>query len=192
MRDMDIREALERELRLAHGNDPDTLILHELGLCQGMSRVDMAVVNGEITGYEIKSPKDTLERLAFQKEVYSKTLDRVIIIAGEAHLDHVREMVPEWWGISVPVQGDDGISILVERPPQSNPSIDPHALVQLLWREEALEELCRLGMERGVLSKPRAVIWARLADAVPVEELAAIVRARIKARKNWRVDRSEM
>jgi hypothetical protein len=186
LRDLDIRTALHRDLRLEHQNDEDTLILDELGLCQGSSRVDVAVVNGAITGYEIKSPKDTLERLPQQQEIYSRTLDRVIIIAGESHLKHVFNIVPEWWGISVPYLEGDTVSFHMEREAQNNPKVDPYALVQLLWREEALEELRILGMERGVASKPRAYIWERLANAVDIDELANIVRRRLKSRSNWR------
>lgn len=188
LRDLDIRTALHRDLRLEHKGEEDTFILDELGLCQGISRVDVAVINGAITGYEIKSPKDTLERLPLQQEIYSKTLDYVVIVSGESHLAHVREMVPDWWGIKVPVEENGVLCVYVERGPQPNPSVDPQSLVQLLWREEALEELCSLGLERGVKSKSRAEIWNRLANSVEPSELGNIVRRRLKARTGWRVD----
>ena len=61
-RDCDIRLALENRLVQQHSNEPDTLIRHEVGICAGKRRLDMAVVNGEFTGYEIKSDADTLAR----------------------------------------------------------------------------------------------------------------------------------
>ena len=40
----------------------DTIVLDELGLCHGDVRIDVASVNGELSGYEIKRHADTLAR----------------------------------------------------------------------------------------------------------------------------------
>lgn len=63
MRDRDVRQALHRKVLKEHHGDADTLVLDELGLRHGTCRVDIAVVNGYLHGYEIKSDSDTLERL---------------------------------------------------------------------------------------------------------------------------------
>ena len=70
MRDIDIRRRLRADERL-HPWDSNTRIVEELGLCQGVARVDLAVVNGTIHGYEIKSERDTLTRLSGQAEIYN-------------------------------------------------------------------------------------------------------------------------
>src|SRR6187402_1509374 len=57
--DPDVRALLREYLEDVHKGS-DTRLLEELGLCQGDVRVDVAVVNGELSGYEIKSPSDTL------------------------------------------------------------------------------------------------------------------------------------
>ena len=46
-----------------HRSEPNTVFLEELGLCQGDARVDYAVINGAMNGYEIKSDRDKLVRL---------------------------------------------------------------------------------------------------------------------------------
>ena len=62
--DANIRSALHaKRLRRAR-SQPDTLVIDELGLAHAKSRIDVAVINGCIHGYEIKSAKDTLDRLA--------------------------------------------------------------------------------------------------------------------------------
>lgn len=189
MRDRDIRFALREQLELEHASERgNTLILDELGLCQGVSRIDMAVVNGAITGYEIKSPADNLNRLPQQQEIYSKTLDKVIIVAGEAHVEHVFELVPDWWGISVPIVVNDAVVFSTIREATTNQGVDAFSVAQLLWRDEALEELKERGLARGVLSKPRAAVWNRLAESLPLQELKAVVRDKLKSRTNWRVD----
>jgi len=58
MREIDIRRALLADVRQRHRDEPDTLIREELGVCQGIARVDLAVVNGSVHGYEIKSEQD--------------------------------------------------------------------------------------------------------------------------------------
>ncbi len=60
MREIDIRLALRAKLEKLHPGESDTLLGQELGLCQGFARVDLAVVNGTVHGYEIKSEQDTL------------------------------------------------------------------------------------------------------------------------------------
>lgn len=189
MRDMDIRLGLKKRLLAEHGDDPNTLILDELGLCQGASRVDIAVINGAITGYEIKSERDTLERLPFQVEIYSRTLDQVTIVGNGCHLEGIIRMVPGWWGIKEALEEENQVQFVTHRPPGDNPEVDATAVVQLLWRDEALETLTELGLERGLLSKPREVLWSALVANLELEGLKTIVRERLKARANWRSGR---
>jgi hypothetical protein len=51
------------------------IIIDELGLCRGTVRVDIAVVNGVLKGYEIKGDQDTLRRLASQAATYNRIFD---------------------------------------------------------------------------------------------------------------------
>ena len=94
MRDFEIRSALVAFLQQHHAHDPDTTVLNEMGLCEGLARIDVAVINGQIHGFEIKSPRDTLNRLASQEAVYSRTLDLVTIVSHAEHLPRVRVLVP--------------------------------------------------------------------------------------------------
>ena len=62
-KDLDIRSALHAKRLRRLKAKPDTLVIDELGLAHASSRIDVAVINGCIHGYEIKSAKDTLDRL---------------------------------------------------------------------------------------------------------------------------------
>lgn len=186
MCDLDIRLALRKRLVLEHQHAQRTLIIEELGLCEGMARVDLAVINGHIEGYEIKSERDTLYRLPGQLEIYGKTLDRVTVVAAVQHISKITKLVPQWWGIEE-VSFEEGSAVFnLIRSASLNPSIDPHSVVQLLWRDEALEVLKDLGLSKGMLTKPRTAIWFKLANSLPVEELCAIIRMRLSSRENWR------
>jgi hypothetical protein len=69
-----------------HSDNPDTRVVEEMGVCAGWLRVDIAASNGEPVGSELKSDRDTLQRLPFQSEIYSRVFDRVELVAGEPHL----------------------------------------------------------------------------------------------------------
>lgn len=191
MHDSDIRQVLKRNLQKLHQAEPDTLVVDELGLHQGATRVDVAVVNGELIGYEIKSDQDTLVRLPTQVDLYSRILDRAVVVVGTNHLDAVSSMVPPWWGINEATYDDGQVTLVQRREPFPNPGVDPHSLVRLLWRAEAIAVLEEVGGAKGLRSKPRQVLWDVLVDSFQLDDLRAIVRGRLKARTNWRSGRKQ-
>jgi hypothetical protein len=188
MRDLDIRLALRRQLEDSHRGEPDTRLIDELGLCQGQTRIDLAVVNGTLNGYEIKSDQDTLVRLPGQAAAYSRIFDYVTIVVSGDHVKSIAARIPKWWGISEAKAGVAGVQIAPLRLPRKNQSIDVLAVAQLLWRDEALALLEQLGLKRGMASKPRRFLWAALAANLDQRDLAHHVRQQLRSRSRWRVD----
>lgn len=189
MRDRDVRESVWRWLEVAHQGDPDTLMLDELGILNGATRIDIAVINGQIEGYELKSERDTLERLPAQRDLYNKVLDRISLVVAENHRAAAEEIIPDWWGLAVASNAQGGVTVTRERLPEMNPELDASTLASLLWRDEALAILVRYGAARGVRSKPREALYERLAVALDLDMVRAEVRSALKARAGWRVDR---
>lgn len=188
MREIDIRRALRAEIEHRHQGEPDTLIRQELGLCQGIARVDLAVVNGSVHGYEIKSEQDTLARLPNQAEIYNRALDFVTIVAAPVHANKIGKVIPRWWGIWIADQDGDKVVLKSSREPRQNPAVDRFALAQLLWRDEALQALADRGLDIGLRGKPREELWRRLASDLTLDELGGIVRDRLKHRgADWQV-----
>lgn len=187
MRDLEIRRELRRHLEHEFGNDPTTLILDELGVCCGRVRADMAVVNGELKGFEIKSDQDTLLRLRSQASLYCRVFDTVSIVVAPKHLKKVRKMVPSWWGVLL-VDKCEGTDLRIRsyRRERSNPDLDPMAVAQLIWRNEALEVLKAHNLHSGICSKPRKFLWAALVRNFALADLRALVRTQLKARRDWR------
>ena len=72
-----IREALVRKRLRPFRQDMDLLVLQELGLAHARVRVDVAVLNGVLHGYEIKSDRDNLNRLESQLEIYQQALQKL-------------------------------------------------------------------------------------------------------------------
>lgn len=180
LRDLDIRPALRR--LVVQGSDPTgTVVIEELGLNKGAVRVDLAVVNGMMHAYEIKSDFDTLRRLSVQVEHYGKCFDRVSLVVGPKHITTARESVPKWWGIVRVTSCDDGPRFFAVRKARPNPARDARALIELLWREATLALLERIGAAEGVRSKPRNVLWDRAIERLSLEEIARAVRDHLKA-----------
>jgi hypothetical protein len=186
IRDRDIRQALRSSLCLEHFGDRETRIVEELGLCEGQARIDVAVINGKFKGFEIKSEQDTLDRLPRQVDAYSRILDEVTVVASERHAAALKRLVPSWWGITLVHHEDGRLAFEQQRGVSQNPGPDSHALVQLLWRSEALQILEQLQLAEGLHRKPRRLIWAQLANELPWEKLHEVVAEKLKSRKGWR------
>lgn len=178
-RDAEVRDLLKRHLAGDHAGVP-TVLLDELGLCQGNVRVDVAAVNGELAGFEIKSPADRLTRWPRQCRVYSKVVDRAWLVAPEKTL--AAADAPSWWGLVLVVQTATQLGLRVVRDAQPNPRVDAYSLARLLWRDEAIHILDEHGLARGFRTRPRRVIWRRLANEVPLDNLRRAVRAALKVR----------
>jgi len=187
MRDIDIRRALLSEMERRHAGDGNTILVEELGICNGAARVDVAVVNGSVHGYEIKSERDTLQRLPLQICEYNRVFDYVTIVVSSPHLMKVKQAVPKWWGISLAEKSGDEVKVVQVRQARKNASLDRFALAQLLWRDEALEALAARGLDKGMRSKPRERMWAKLANSLTERDLGEVVRSKLKRRgPAWR------
>lgn len=188
MREAEVMTALKERLSSLHG--PDTLILPELGLCQSEARVDLAVVNSQFVGWEVKTAKDTLARLPRQEAVYSRVFDRMWLAVDVKHLNGAAALVPGWWGICTIESVGQSYRFERVRAAGRNHEVDLLSLVHLLWRDEVLAELADLGLADGLARSPRRVLWAELAGAAPRLVTAAglrrRVRGRLMSREGWR------
>jgi len=185
LRDKDIRLALRDKLKAIHADESDTAIIDELSLCQGDARVDVAVVNGSFSGYEIKSDRDTLARLPNQLAAYELCFDTMTIVVGRKHVAKCKETLPGWWGIWEAVWTMNGITFSCWREPLPNMKITPKIVVQLLWKNELREALQEIGVT-PLLKSSRRELCDRLVSSVTPQELFQIVRHRIRARGDWR------
>jgi hypothetical protein len=184
MRDRDVRRAVLEMLAEQHAGDNHTRVVEEMGIWSGSVRIDVAVINGELTGYELKSDRDTLERLPFQSKLYSKVFDRVVLVIGQRHVSGIARKIPKWWGITVAKSTGMDIALTVQRAALCNPRRDPYLIAQLLWKEEALKLLDYLGAE-GWRGKRVKEIHQHLATRLPLSELTGYVRSVLKQRDGW-------
>src|SRR3712207_967810 len=103
-----IRSALRRHVVARARRAPGTAVCEEFSLNRGETRVDLAVVNGHLTAYEIKSDRDTLARLAGQMRVYNRVFDRLTLVFGWRLAAQALRLVPSWWGVRLAEWGPRG------------------------------------------------------------------------------------
>jgi len=160
MNDYDIRINAHNKILKIHHKNSNTLIVDELGLKHGNCRADIAVINGKLHGFEIKSDKDTLSRLNNQIRIYDSIFDYSAIITGEKHYSKLVNYLPEHWGIVLCAKGNrGGIKFSTERKPKINTGSDPYSIAQLLWRNEAIDILKLEGMPNKEINQPTEEVY---------------------------------
>lgn len=184
-----LRRALIERIETRWENTPETLVVEEFGTHFGQSRIDVAVVNGALWGYEIKSADDRLDRLPAQCEAYGSVFDFLTAVLAEKHVDRAERVVPHWWGIISARSTKTGRTVLTERKrPRQNREVSAETVASLLWRDELLSILAEQGLAKGWTSATRAALAAGVAQALPLPELRSTVRSTLRARQEWRAD----
>jgi hypothetical protein len=156
-----------------------------MGLWSGSVRIDIAVINGELAGFELKSDRDTLNRLPFQAEIYSRVFDRVDLVVGHRHFREAEKIIPNWWGIRRAATTPAGLELEQVRESCPNPAQDSFLLAQLLWKAEALAVLERHDLAKGCRGKRVKDIHLQLADSLTRDVLGQEVRGALKRRDGW-------
>lgn len=187
--DGEIRAALHRKVLRRNHVCPNTVVINELGVGHGRGRVDVAVVNGCIHGYEIKSSKDTLERLPMQLAEFSRCLEKLTFIVAPNHLAEVSRLIPEWSGLIVAEVGPRrGINFTTFRSASTNPNVELVELSRLLWKSEVLEYLCLMGVEDVGARVGKEELYKRLVSKVTLRELTLFIKNSFMSRETWRVE----
>lgn len=185
MRDIDIRGPLIQKLNIQN-NGHDYKIIPEMTICDGMSRVDVAVANGNLCGYEIKSDADTLERLESQKEYYNKTFDKVFIVVGEKYQGIILDYVPDWWGVYIAYYDkNNNVCFKEKKRGRKNRNISAESLLELLWRDE-IEKLLKEHGFKSLSKKNRRVLRKIAMENIPLSTIRNYTRESLKNREKWR------
>ena len=167
LHDKDIREPLFDYLDEAFGK---TRVMEEKMM--GRSRADVImVIEDAIVGIEIKSDADTYTRLKTQVKDYDRYFDYNFIVVGTAHALHVKEHVPEYWGIITVEEVDGKPDFYMYREALLNDKVEVLRKMELLWRPELAMLQEKYGMpkyENLGKDKVRAKIVAYMEDDVSV------------------------
>ena len=161
--DKDIREPLFDFLEERYGK---VRIFEEKRT--GRARADVVMVTPTaLFGIEIKSDADTYTRLAGQVEEYNLHYDKNIIVVGTTHALHVKDHVPEWWGIiTVEIDESGNPDFYVLKEATENPEVDPALKIQFLWRPELTHLLEKTNLP-AYKRESKAFVQGKLLEKVP-------------------------
>jgi hypothetical protein len=186
-RDLEIRAALYGKKLSAYRSAPNTIVVDELGLSHAKARIDVAIINGCVHGYEIKSSLDTLYRLPAQLKLYGQCLEKLTLVCAPCHIEKIEKIAPEWCGILMAKKGARAaITFTTVRRTGSNSQIDSAQLAHLLWRPEAVALLSRFESRKKILNKPRKELYEALASLMTVRQLTIAIREFMQLRRAWR------
>jgi len=187
--DAEIRAELHKKKFDRYSEREDVLVVNELGLAHAKSRIDIAVINGCIHGYEIKSDKDNLIRFASQLDTYRRTLSKLTVVSASKHIPEILHELPAWRGlIEVKIGPRGGIHFITLRRAGQNPDVEMTMMAHLLWHSEATELLLDKGASRKNLRRPRRELYTMIADAMSEKEITRAIRDKMQSRKGWRVE----
>lgn len=160
---------------------PAVRLVPEMGMGFGSGRIDLAAIGHGLDGYEIKSGRDDLNRLAGQARTYATVFDSLTLVAATNHLAQAAAQLPEWWGLAAI---EPSLDRLIEiRRPKTNPERDPLAVAGLLWKDELA------ALVQGSASLRRATrqsLCRHLASSMPLDDLVARVCVVLRQREGWR------
>lgn len=182
MKDADLRKLLLDDLINKYGQDPTTCIINELGIDFGASRIDVAVVNGIMHGYEIKSESDNLSRLPRQVEYYNKLFERMTIVTCSKYLDEILEIIPSWWGVSIVSQKKD--RLISKRKGRLTSSQDKHLLLKLLWKNDLENLVDHLGLPKKYKRMRKNKLISLFMEEAEVSTIRPFVYSVLKERKS--------
>lgn len=164
--DKDIREPLFDYLEERFGK---TRMLEEKII--GRSRADtLMVTERTFVGLEIKSDADTYERLKRQVRDYDRYCDENYVVIGKSHEKHVKEHIPEYWGV-LTVALEAGEVIVEEMQPAApNPKVKKERQITLMWRPE-LQRLLELNHLPKYRQKSKRFVQQKLIEKMEWEVL---------------------
>lgn len=170
LRDKDIREPLFDFLEETYGK---IRILEEKNM--GKSRADLVMVLPDaLCGIEIKSDADTYARLAGQVRDYDRYYDFNIAVAGATHGMHIREHVPDYWGVITAELVEGEVDFYFLRKPRYNPKMSWEKKLEILWRPELAQIQEWNGMPKYKDKSKRFVsgkIAERILEKIPEDML---------------------
>ncbi len=162
LKDKDIREPLFDFLEETYGK---IRILEEKTM--GRSRADaVMVMENALCGIEIKSDADTYARLQRQVKDYDLYYDFNYAVVGTSHALHVKEHLPDWWGVITAELAEGRVDFYILRKPMPNPKVDRGRQLGLLWRPELLQIQEWNGLP-GYREKSKLFVRKKLLERVP-------------------------
>lgn len=164
--DKDIREPLFEFLEERYGK---VRIIEEKRIAS--SRADVTMVTEDaLFGIEIKSDADSYARLKRQVKDYDRFFDYNFAVVGSSHAHHIREHIPEYWGVITVEMVEDEVDFYVLKEPSINPNVKSEDKITILWRPE-LANIQKKNEMAAYKGKSKKFVQEKIIEKVPPDKL---------------------
>lgn len=182
LRDPELRKPLQEWLEKKFLGHSDTEILHELRMPRPSGRVDIAVINGRLSGFEIKSDFDSLSRLPRQVRAFSAVFDEVCVVTTSRHSVDAIKIIPSWWKLTVHSTKNDKRVFRTVQKGSCNPDVRTDALLHMLTRSELSNIFRSRQLDFQIRTSRRLQMIGRLIEQLEPSEIQSEVRRLLKLR----------
>ncbi len=184
-----IKDLLHRWVDSAFQLKDTDVLINELGFynkdiestIDNTFRADVALANGRLVGFEIKSEKDSLKRWPSQMSAYTNVFDEVWLCTHGKHLECALKITHKNIGILLV---DSLGSIAVVRNAKEAASLNNvYDLSGLLWKDEVVD----LAKKYDIAVKARTTkreVRDLLANSLTIEQVRPYVLEKLKARRS--------
>ncbi|MFZ6774833.1 sce7726 family protein [Undibacterium sp. SXout7W] len=133
--DKEIRHSLK--IHLTKSSRAPRAVLEELRVHNGNAIADIvAIHNNNAHCYEIKSDKDSIERVQKQAQFYDLVFRKVTLVTTARHLDRAILYTPAHWGIMVAKSWKGRVICSYVRPAGVSNRFDKQLALLTLWKSE--------------------------------------------------------
>lgn len=158
----------------------DAVLINEMVYANWTRRADLAVANGHLHAFEVKSDVDSLRRLEGQVSIYLERFDQLTLVVTPKFLDQVLTMIPTAVAVWKAEETESGVLITAVRDGKREKVVDKEVLTDYLHRNELYRFLCEQGVV--VRSNQTRGSLVSLVLGQPTSKLRAYVLRALKAR----------
>lgn len=177
----------EREIKLAvldylgrKNALQDGVVINELPVANWSRRADLAVANGKLQAFEIKSDLDSLRRLDAQIALFATRFDKVVVVTTARFLTPALERLPAYVEIWEAARKDNNVELRVVRRGSTREIKNKRILASYLLKSELVSFVRSSGAE--IAQGASRDELESLVDTMPLNRLRAYVLERLKQR----------
>lgn len=179
MTETEIRNALINRLA-ASTSGAKAAFISEMFVDKFSRRADLVMANGKLSVFEIKSERDTLERLEGQISSYKNFFEEVTVVCATRHQPNVEAIVSENIGVWL-IDAEGHLSVLRKARAGQLPSIEN-------WLSFLpVDEIKKLLRDNGLRTSGNRSILVEAASLLPIKSVRTYVLSFLK-RRDKRID----
>jgi hypothetical protein len=180
LNETDIKAALIDKL-IERGMLHDAVLINEMVVANWSRRADIAVVNGKLYAFEIKSDFDSLQRLDGQVSAYLDRFDKVTVVTTRKFTNLISEQMPPDVEIWEAISDGEDVSFRVARRGKTKEITCKRTLCGFLLKSEIISFLRQSNAPPNLQELSREDLIS-LAKARSLKELRSYVLACLKVR----------